>query len=115
MINKYGVASSELTPLDCYTNHSSYLHSKLEQVELGNIKFIDFYRFLEAEDVEVLETFFDDFGPDKKPLHYLAKSLEYLAEADIAYFAPGWENARGCRIEHQCAVEYGIDIIDKVD
>jgi hypothetical protein len=48
MINKYGVASSELTPLDCYTNHSSYLHSKLEQVELGNIKFIDFYRFLEA-------------------------------------------------------------------
>lgn len=48
MINKYGVASSELTPLDCYTNHSSYLHSKMEQVELGNIKFIDCYRFLEA-------------------------------------------------------------------
>lgn len=65
-----------------------------------------------GEEVEVLETFFDDFGQDKKPLHYLAKSLEYLAEADIAYFAPGWENARGCKIEHQCAVEYGIDIIE---
>jgi len=42
----------------------------------------------------------------KKPLHYLAKSLEYLAEADIAYFVPG------CKIEHQCAVEYGIDRIE---
>jgi len=45
-------------------------------------------------------------------LHYLAKSLEYLAEADIAYFVPGWENARGCKLEHQCAVEYGIDRIE---
>ena len=65
-----------------------------------------------GEEVQALETFFDDFGPDKKPLHYLAKSLECLAEADIAYFAPGWENARGCKIEHQCAVEYNIDIIE---
>lgn len=65
-----------------------------------------------GEEVEVLETFFDDLGPDKKPLHYLAKSLEYLAEADIAYFVPGWENARRCKIEHQCAVEYGIERIE---
>lgn len=65
-----------------------------------------------GEEIEVLETFFDDHRPDKKPLHYLAKSLEYLAEADIAYFVSGWENARGCKIEHQCAVEYGIDRIE---
>lgn len=65
-----------------------------------------------GEEVQVLETFFDDFGPDKKPLHYLAKSLEYLAEADIAYFVPGWKKARGCKIEHTCAVEYGIDRIE---
>ena len=65
-----------------------------------------------GEEIEVLETFFDDLGPDIKPLHYLAKSLEYLAEADIAYFVSGWENARGCKIEHRCAVEYGIDRIE---
>lgn len=65
-----------------------------------------------GEEIEVLETFFDDLGPDKKLLHYLAKSLEYLAEADIAYFVSGWENARGCKIEHRCAVEYGIDRIE---
>ena len=73
---------------------------------------IDITKDILGEEVEVLETFFDDFGSDKKPLHHLAKSLEYLAEADIAYFVPGWENARGCRIEHQCAVEYGIERIE---
>lgn len=65
-----------------------------------------------GEEVEVLETFFDDFGPDKKPLHYLAKSLEYLAIADVAIFIGDWKNYRGCRIEHECAVEYGIDRIE---
>lgn len=65
-----------------------------------------------GEEVEVLETFFDDFGPDAKPLDYLARSIEFLAKADVAYFAPGWETARGCKIEHECAVEYGIDRIE---
>lgn len=29
--------------------------------------------------VDVLETFFDDFGPAAKPLDYLARSIEFLA------------------------------------
>lgn len=41
----------------------------------------------------------------------LGKSLEALAGADIIYFCPGWDTARGCKIEHQCAVEYGIERI----
>lgn len=45
------------------------------------------------------------------PLWYLGKSLELLSTADIAYFAPGWNEARGCRIENQCAKEYGIEKI----
>lgn len=28
------------------------------------------------------------------------------------YFAKGWEDARGCRIENQCAIEYGIEVIE---
>ena len=49
---------------------------------------------------------------DAKPLWFLGKSLELLAGADIAYFAKGWQDARGCRIEHTCAVEYNIDRIE---
>ncbi|CRZ34936.1 uncharacterized protein DUF4406 [Herbinix hemicellulosilytica] len=65
-----------------------------------------------GEEVEVLDTFFDDFDSNAKPLEYLARSIEYLSKADVAYFAQGWQEARGCRIEHECAVEYGIDRIE---
>lgn len=66
------------------------------------------------EDVEVIESYFEDYNPDKGcvPLKYLAKSLELLADADVAYFANDWENYRGCRIENQCAIAYGMDVIE---
>lgn len=60
--------------------------------------------------VEVLDTFFQDFKGN--PLQLLAKAIGKLAEADVAYFAHGWQDARGCRIEHMCAEEYNISIIE---
>lgn len=45
------------------------------------------------------------------PLCFLAKSLENMSLCHAAYFCKGWENARGCRIEHDAAVDYGMDII----
>lgn len=45
------------------------------------------------------------------PLCYLAKSLENMSLCHAAYFCKGWERARGCRIEHDAAVAYGLDII----
>lgn len=62
-------------------------------------------------DHEVLDTYFDDFGECSKPLQYLAKSLWMLADADCAYFAPGWQDARGCRIEHDSAIAYEIEVL----
>lgn len=64
------------------------------------------------EDVEVIDSFFQNAPIGAKPLWFLGKSLELLSTADVVYFAPGWEEARGCRIENQCALEYGIDIIE---
>lgn len=52
-----------------------------------------------------------DRGVVNIPLCYLAKSLENMSLCDIAYFCDGWEDARGCRIEHEIAEEYGLDII----
>ncbi|NLJ95642.1 MAG: DUF4406 domain-containing protein [Clostridiales bacterium] len=75
-------------------------------------KAIDTAKEILGEDVEAIETFYTDFGPDAKPLEYLGRSIMDLAKADIVYFAPGWRDARGCKIEHMCAVEYGIDRID---
>ena len=65
-----------------------------------------------GETVEVIDSFLQDAPVDAKPLWYLGKSLELLASADIAYFVKGWQDARGCKIENTCAIEYGIPVIE---
>lgn len=65
-----------------------------------------------GEPVEVIDSFFQNAPADARPLWFLGKSLELLSTADVAYFAKGWEDARGCRIENQCAIEYGITVIE---
>lgn len=65
-----------------------------------------------GEPIEVIDSFFQNAPADARPLWFLGKSLELLSTADVAYFAPGWDEARGCKIEHMCAVEYGIDRIE---
>ena len=65
-----------------------------------------------GEPVEVIDSFFQSAPVGAKPLWFLGKSLELLSSADIAYFAKGWEEARGCKIENTCAVEYGITVIE---
>lgn len=64
-----------------------------------------------GEKLEVIDTFYTDFSENAKPLEYLARSIADLAKADFVYFADGWENARGCKIERLCAQEYGLTII----
>ena len=45
------------------------------------------------------------------PLECLGESLKLLSKADCAYFADGWDTARGCKIEHQCCLSYGVKIL----
>ena len=65
-----------------------------------------------GEPVEVIDSFIQDAPHEVNPLWFLGESLKLLSTADVAYFAKGWENARGCRIENQCAIEYGINVIE---
>ena len=67
---------------------------------------------LEADGFEVVDTVFPDFSNQGNiPLKYLAKSLEFIADVDYVYFMNGWEEARGCKIEHQVCVDYGVEIL----
>lgn len=50
-------------------------------------------------------------GVENIPLCFLAKSLENMSLCHAAYFCKGWENARGCKLEHEAAKAYGLDII----
>lgn len=69
-------------------------------------------KHMASDEVEVVDSFFQNAPTEARPLWYLGKSLEMLSTADIAYFVKGWENARGCKIENMCAIEYGIDVIE---
>lgn len=76
---------------------------------------------LEAQGYEIINTLFTDewYNPENMeargvvqiPLCFLAKSLENMSLCHAAYFCKGWENARGCKIEHEAAVAYGLTII----
>ena len=50
-------------------------------------------------------------GVVQVPLCYLAKSLENMSLCHVAYFCPGWEDTCGCRIEHDAAVAYGLEVM----
>lgn len=63
----------------------------------------------EGKPVEFIDSYFSA-GASKNPTDSLGKSISLMSEADLVVFAPGWEDARGCRIEHEVAKEYGIQI-----
>lgn len=54
-------------------------------------------------------------GVECIPLCFLAKSLENMSLCSAAFFAKGWESARGCVVEHDAAVAYGIKVIYEGD
>ena len=76
---------------------------------------------LEEQGYQIVNTLFTDEwysaeamkerGVVQIPLCFLAKSLENMSLCHAAYFCKGWENARGCRIEHEAAKAYGLKII----
>lgn len=76
---------------------------------------------LESAGYEVVNTLFTDEwysrenmkkrGVVQIPLCFLAKSIENMSLCHAAYFCKGWEKARGCRIEHEIAKAYGLEII----
>ena len=70
--------------------------------EVVNILFTDEWYGKEAMEAR---------GVVQIPLCFLAKSLENMSLCHAAYFCKGWEQARGCRIEHEAAKAYGLEII----
>jgi hypothetical protein len=67
-------------------------------------------KYLNYDGYEVVDTVFPDFtNQGNIPLKYLAKSIECIADVDLVYFIGDWRNSRGCRIEFECCVQYGIN------
>ena len=77
--------------------------------------------FLEGEEYKVVNTPFTDEryelenmvdeGVVNIPLYYFANSVLNMSKCHVAYFCKGWEDERGCRLEHEIAEAYGLKII----
>ena len=67
-----------------------------------------------GEQVELIDSFVEDYPREINksiPVWYLGKSIQFLSQADIAYFGGDWRNAKGCKIEYEVANAYGIKTI----
>ena len=84
-----------------------------EEIEDKRNYIID--RLRENECVEIIDSFFKDKPYEASPLWYLGESIKLMSEADVVLFCDGWQIARGCQIEHDCALEYGIDTMYEED
>ena len=83
-----------------------------EEILLTRAKAVESARNHLGEEVEVIDSFFQNAPVGTDPLWYLAQSIARLSTADVAYFAKDWEKYRGCKIENLCALEYGITVIE---
>lgn len=88
-------------PMNCKTNEQILVERHKLASELAE------------EGLQVIDTVIKEDAPKDidEAIYYLAKSIEFIGQVDIVLFMKGWEKARGCRIEHQVAVEYGKEII----
>lgn len=82
-----------------------------EEIQLERDMAIEHLKKEFTEPMEIIDSFFKDVPHDAKPLWYLGEAIKLLGNADIAYFCKDWEQYRGCTIEHECAVRYGIQCI----
>lgn len=66
---------------------------------------------LQDEGNEVIDTVFENAPVDEDiAIYMLSQSIRYIGKVDALYFMKGWEKARGCKIEHEVAVEYGKQV-----
>lgn len=77
-----------------------------EQIEAERNAAIEAAKVALGSEVEVIDSFFKNAPHDAKPLWFLGKAFELLSTADVVYFCKDWEKYRGCKMEHEAAIQY---------
>jgi len=78
-------------------------------------------KFLEEKGFEIINTLFTDAWYHKEametrgviqiPLCFLAQALDTMSRCHAIYFCKDWEKFRGCKIEHDAAIAYGLEVL----
>ena len=70
---------------------------------------------LNTKDITLIDSYFPTFDlPNSsidKDIYCLGRSIIKMSEANFIVFSDDWEQARGCRIEHEIALNYGLHIL----
>ena len=79
------------------------------------------YQKLRLNGYDVINTLFLDYPSDEwlkaskgiiqPSIFYLSNAVREMSKCDAVYFVKGWKEARGCKIEHEIAKEYGLELI----
>ena len=81
------------------------------------------YKFYNTDiyDISIIDSYikdgtrkiFQDWMPEviNWDLYWLSQSLTRLALADVLWLCDGWERSKGCNIELECAIQYGLEIV----
>ena len=75
----------------------------------------------DGEQVNIIDSYIDDATRNEFQgrmgdainwdIYWLSQSLERLAMADMIWLCEGWEYYKGCNVELECAMQYGISIV----
>ena len=75
-------------------------------------------KFLEEKGYKVVDSYFKkEFAYKEQiygnkmehiPVYFLSKSLEKMSMCNAVFFCSGWQYYRGCKIEHEVALAYGL-------
>ena len=83
-------------------------HKTYAEIMYERQKAIRWVKLLFHDDIEVVNSVFQN-TPD---LWVLGKNLELMSEADVVIFLSNWKENINCKIEHICAMEYGIESLE---
>ena len=91
--------------LNCFISQPMK-NKTIEQIKNEREEVIE---FLHRNGMKEIPSIFEN---NEDPIYALGESIKLMSNTDCAYFMKGWNEARGCIIEHEVCERYGIPIVN---
>lgn len=67
---------------------------------------------IQKEEFEVIDQYHQWAPEGASRFYYLSQDILMMDEADLIAFSPDWKVAKGCRVEHELALAYWLNMIE---
>lgn len=44
-------------------------------------------------------------------MHWTIDAMRFMCSCDVVWFVRGWQESKGCKIEHEMATQFGLDVV----